>query len=83
MFFAGAGPPTTAPAAAAAADTSQQQQHPPCLWGSVRYGANVEDEWFVTWLLLELTRQLSGACVQLWDDDGDFLLIEVRQGKLL
>jgi hypothetical protein len=29
---------------------------PPCLWGSVGFGDNVEDEWLLVWLLLELTR---------------------------
>ena len=28
----------------------------PFLWGSTRFGDNVEDEWFITWLLLEITR---------------------------
>eukprot|EP00775_Hariotina_reticulata_P006594 gene6594-6822_t len=46
----------------------------PCA--DVRYGDNVEDEWFVVWLLMELTRQLEGLCARAWDDDGEFLLIE-------
>ncbi len=28
----------------------------PLLWGSTRFGDNVEDEWFITWLLFEITR---------------------------
>lgn len=28
----------------------------PHLWGTVAFGDNLEDEWFVVWLLLELTR---------------------------
>ena len=28
----------------------------PHLWGSLSFGDNLEDEWFVVWLLLELTR---------------------------
>lgn len=40
-------------AAAAAADVGSM---PPHLWGSVSFGDNIEDEWLVVWLLLELTR---------------------------
>ena len=43
----------------------------------MRYEDSVEDEWFVVWLLLHLTQQLPGLSVRCWDDDGDFLLIEV------
>ncbi|KAK9820566.1 hypothetical protein WJX72_011716 [[Myrmecia] bisecta] len=49
---------------------------PACLWGSVCFGDNLEDEWFVTWLLLELTRRQAGTVVRAWDSDGDYLLIE-------
>jgi len=44
----------------------------------VAFGDNVEDEWFVAWLVLELTRRFEGATARVWDDDGEFLLIEVR-----
>ena len=40
--------------AAAAADAIGSM--PPHLWGSVSFGDNIEDEWLVVWLLLELTR---------------------------
>ena len=43
-------------ASAAAAPQQAQQQLPPHLWGSVGFGDNIEDEWFIVWLLLELTR---------------------------
>ena len=33
----------------------------PYLWGSTAFGDNVEDEWFLVWLLLELTRKLPGS----------------------
>jgi hypothetical protein len=60
--------------------TGQQQAGPPCLWGAVTFGDNVEDEWYVTWLLTELTRGLPGLAARVWDEDGDFMLIEVRGG---
>lgn len=46
------------------------------LWGQTPYGDNVEDEWFVVWLLLEFTRVFPGIAVKLWDNDGNFMLIE-------
>jgi len=49
--------------------------HSSFLWGSVNFGDNIEDEWFITWLLLELTRNFS-VTARIWDNDGDFILIE-------
>lgn len=51
------------PAARAAGEGEGQQPTPaedlaPHLWGSINFGDNLEDEWFATWLLLELTRQV-------------------------
>ena len=43
-------------AGAAAAAVAPEAGAQPALWGSVAFGDNVEDEWFVVWLLLELTR---------------------------
>jgi hypothetical protein len=60
----------------------QSEQQPPFLWGVVRYEDSVEDEWFVVWLLLQLTQQLKGCTARCWDDDGEFLLIEVRTAVL-
>lgn len=57
--------------------SQQQQQQQPCLWAALRYGDHVEDEWWAVWLLLELSRSLPHLFIRLWDDDGDFLLIEV------
>jgi SGT1 protein len=33
----------------------QQPADRQCLWGATAFGDNVEDEWFIVWLLLELT----------------------------
>jgi hypothetical protein len=49
--------------------------HPLFLWGSVNFGDNIEDEWFITWLLLELTRSFP-VSARIWDNDGEFVLIE-------
>ncbi|BDA41334.1 probable protein ecdysoneless homolog [Coccomyxa sp. Obi] len=48
----------------------------PCLWGAVQFGDNLEDEWFITWLLQQLTLHIPGAAARVWDNDGEFLLIE-------
>ena len=45
------------------------------LWGSVNFGDNIEGEWFITWLLLELTRNFP-VTARIWDNDGEFILIE-------
>ena len=41
-------------------------------------GDSVEDEWFVVWLLVHLSRRrdFAGVAFRVWDDDGEFLLIE-------
>ncbi|XP_010249441.1 PREDICTED: protein ecdysoneless homolog [Nelumbo nucifera] len=48
----------------------------PHLHGKVRYGDNLEDEWFVVFLLFEITRRFPSVSVRVWDTDGEFLLIE-------
>lgn len=45
------------------------------LEGRLRFGDNMDDEWFVVWLLREISIAFPVA-IQVWDDDGEFLLIE-------
>ncbi|KAL6777125.1 hypothetical protein ACKKBF_B20300 [Auxenochlorella protothecoides x Auxenochlorella symbiontica] len=45
------------------------------LWGTVCFADNVEDEWCVVWLLTQLTQSFP-LDVRVWDNDGEFLLIE-------
>ncbi|GIL58795.1 hypothetical protein Vafri_13788 [Volvox africanus] len=47
-----------------------------CVWSVMRFGDAVDDEWWVVWLLLRMTRELQDLSVQVWDNDGQFLLIE-------
>lgn len=49
---------------------------PACVWGSLRWGDNVEDEWMAAGLLLRLSERVPDASIRLWDADGEFLLIE-------
>ncbi|OON21257.1 SGT1 protein, partial [Opisthorchis viverrini] len=44
--------------------------------GSVNFGESVEDEWFVVWLLYQLTTYDQNIVIQVEDEDGEFLLIE-------
>lgn len=45
------------------------------FWGRLKWGDNIEDEWFATWLLLQLTKHFP-VTSKVWDNDGQFLLIE-------
>ncbi|VFQ92096.1 unnamed protein product [Cuscuta campestris] len=49
---------------------------PPHLGGKVRFGDNLEDEWFVVFLLFEISRNFRNLSIRVWDSDGEFLLIE-------
>jgi hypothetical protein len=49
---------------------------PAHLAGSSLFGDNIEDEWFIVWMLSELTRVFHGLTARVWDNDGEFLLIE-------
>ncbi|KAJ8771172.1 hypothetical protein K2173_025772 [Erythroxylum novogranatense] len=48
----------------------------PHLHGKLRFGDNIEDEWFVVFLLFEVSRNFPSLAARIWDNDGDFLLIE-------
>ncbi|CAG7786026.1 unnamed protein product [Allacma fusca] len=50
-----------------------------CLHGTTRFGDNIEDEWFITWVLLQLTRKFPGCVIRIVDNDGEFLLIEAAE----
>eukprot|EP01052_Picozoa_sp_SAG31_P023962 SAG31_NODE_2009_length_6673_cov_3.370094_4_plen_588_part_00 len=47
-----------------------------CLYGRTYWGEDIEDEWFVVWLLLQLTKIHAGLVASVTDNDGQFLLIE-------
>ncbi|XP_065875072.1 protein ecdysoneless homolog [Euphorbia lathyris] len=48
----------------------------PHLHGKLRFGDNIEDEWFVVFLLFLISRQFPSLSIRVWDNDGEFLLIE-------
>ncbi|EDO37998.1 predicted protein [Nematostella vectensis] len=56
--------------------TSVKSESPPCLMGRVDFGDSVDDEWFIVYLLTQLSIKYSDVCVSVHDSDGEFLLIE-------
>lgn len=46
------------------------------LCSTTCFGDNLEDEWFIVHVILEISKQYKDLIVQLKDNDGDFLLIE-------
>ncbi|KAG0475183.1 hypothetical protein HPP92_014869 [Vanilla planifolia] len=48
----------------------------PHLHGKTRFGDNLEDEWFIVFLLFEISRAFPSLSIRVWDSDGEFLLIE-------
>ncbi|ESR39500.1 protein ecdysoneless-like [Citrus sinensis] len=48
----------------------------PHLHGHLRFGDNLEDEWFTVFLLFEISRAFHALSIRVWDSDGEFLLIE-------
>ncbi|KAK0603902.1 hypothetical protein LWI29_009917 [Acer saccharum] len=48
----------------------------PHLHGKLRFGDNLEDEWFTVFLLFDISRAFPNLSIRVWDSDGEFLLIE-------
>eukprot|EP00466_Bigelowiella_natans_P014217 jgi/Bigna1/81643/fgenesh1_pg.82_\ len=51
----------------------------PHLVGRTKFGENIEDEWFIVWLLLAITRKFPQLTATVVDADGQFLLIEAAE----
>lgn len=51
----------------------------PGLKGVVTFGDGLEDEWFVTYLLMQVSKDFPELIIRLWDSDGEFLLIEAAE----
>uniref|UniRef100_A0A8C5X7A2 Ecdysoneless cell cycle regulator n=1 Tax=Malurus cyaneus samueli TaxID=2593467 RepID=A0A8C5X7A2_9PASS len=49
---------------------------PAHIGGTTLFGDNVEDEWFIVYLVREITREFPGLAAMIDDNDGEFLLIE-------
>ncbi|XP_019124819.2 protein ecdysoneless homolog [Larimichthys crocea] len=49
---------------------------PAHIGGSTQFGDNVEDEWFIVYLLQKITEAFPELAASIVDNDGEFLLIE-------
>ncbi|XP_030308890.1 protein ecdysoneless homolog [Calypte anna] len=49
---------------------------PAHIGGTTQFGDNVEDEWFIVYLIQEITREFPELAARIDDNDGEFLLIE-------
>eukprot|EP00795_Rhopilema_esculentum_P009084 gene9084-16738_t len=47
-----------------------------CLNGSVNCGDNIQDEWFIVYILFQISNSDHSLMISITDDDGQFLLIE-------
>nr|CAI5836375.1 unnamed protein product [Callosobruchus analis] len=54
----------------------EKEYLPPHLYGASHYGDNIEDEWFMVFILQQLTKEIKGLIARVYDADGEFLLIE-------
>ncbi|GAM28435.1 hypothetical protein SAMD00019534_116110 [Acytostelium subglobosum LB1] len=59
--------------------TTKAAAAPPHLYGRTRFDDAIDDEWFIVYLLMQLTRQFTNISVTVRDNDGEFLLIESAQ----
>ncbi|KAK9313016.1 SGT1 protein-domain-containing protein [Lipomyces starkeyi] len=48
----------------------------PCLRGVTEFGDSIDDEWFIVFILRELSKKFPDIVVKITDNDGEFLLIE-------
>ncbi|XP_037542033.1 protein ecdysoneless homolog [Nematolebias whitei] len=49
---------------------------PAHIGGSTQFGDNIEDEWFIVYLLQQITEAFTELAASVEDNDGEFLLIE-------
>ncbi|CBK24019.2 uncharacterized protein [Blastocystis hominis] len=49
------------------------------LRGDMDVGDSIEDEWVIAYIAYDLSKKHSNLIIQLFDDDGDYLLIEGAQ----
>ncbi|XP_066476106.1 protein ecdysoneless homolog [Tiliqua scincoides] len=49
---------------------------PAHIGGITKFGDNIEDEWFIVYLIKEITKEFPELAARVDDNDGEFLLIE-------
>lgn len=55
---------------------NSRESLPPHLYGITHYGDNIEDEWFIVFLLQQVSKEVDDVIIRMIDSDGEFLLIE-------
>lgn len=49
---------------------------PAHIFGMTKFGDNIEDEWFIVYLVKQITKEFPELVARIEDNDGEFLLIE-------
>ncbi|XP_054988625.1 protein ecdysoneless homolog [Sorex araneus] len=49
---------------------------PAHMFGVTKFGDNIEDEWFIVYLVKQITKEFPELVARIADNDGEFLLIE-------
>lgn len=49
---------------------------PAHMYGMTKFGDNIEDEWFIVYVIKQITKQFPELVARIEDNDGEFLLIE-------
>jgi hypothetical protein len=55
---------------------SSGNKSPIYFHGLVKYGDNIEDEWYIVYILIETSKKFPGLSIKVVDADGEFILIE-------
>ncbi|XP_063817542.1 protein ecdysoneless homolog isoform X2 [Pseudophryne corroboree] len=55
---------------------SQKGDVPVHIGGGTCFGDNIEDEWFIVYLIQQITKEFPELAARVEDNDGEFLLIE-------
>uniref|UniRef100_A0A8C6GUE7 Ecdysoneless cell cycle regulator n=1 Tax=Mus spicilegus TaxID=10103 RepID=A0A8C6GUE7_MUSSI len=49
---------------------------PAHMYGMTKFGDNIEDEWFIVYVIKQITKEFPELVARIEDNDGEFLLIE-------
>ncbi|XP_006887606.1 PREDICTED: protein SGT1 isoform X2 [Elephantulus edwardii] len=49
---------------------------PAHIFGMTKFGDNIEDEWFIVYIIKQITKEFPELIARIEDNDGEFLLIE-------
>ncbi|XP_004473881.2 protein ecdysoneless homolog [Dasypus novemcinctus] len=49
---------------------------PAHMFGTTKFGDNIEDEWFIVYIIKQITKEFPDVVARIEDNDGEFLLIE-------